>query len=61
MPFTLVFEPCARCDEIGDGARSSTGPVLNGIIGHKAAARDDYPHLQARKNSGLVWTKVKLP
>ena len=60
LTFTPVFEPCAHCHEIGDGARTSSGPVLNGIVGRKAGARDDYPYSQAMKDSGIVWTEANL-
>ncbi len=60
MTFQPVFEPCAHCHEIGKGARTSSGPVLNGVVGRKAGARDDYPYSQAMKDSGLVWNEADL-
>ena len=60
LTFTPVFEPCAHCHEIGEGARTSSGPVLNGIVGRKAGSRDDYPYSQAMKESGIVWSEANL-
>ena len=60
LTFQPVFEPCAHCHEIGEGARTSSGPVLNGIVGRKAGSRGDYPYSQAMKDSAIVWTEANL-
>ena len=60
MTFQPIFEPCAHCHEIGKGARTATGPVLDGIVGRKAGSRNDYPYSQAMKDAGLVWTEANL-
>ena len=60
MTFEPIFEPCAHCHEIGEGARTSSGPVLDGVVGRKAGSRDDYPYSQAMKDSGIVWTEASL-
>ena len=57
--FAAVFEPCAHCHQIGDGARPSTGPELNGIIGTEAAT-GDYPYSEALRASGIVWNEETL-
>lgn len=57
--FNRIFEPCAHCHEIGEGARSSAGPVLTGIIGRKVAS-EKYPYSRAMRSSGLVWDKATL-
>lgn len=57
--FSRIFEPCAHCHEIGDGARQSAGPILNDIIGRKAAS-EPYPYSKAMRDSGLTWTEEVL-
>lgn len=57
--FAPVFEPCAHCHQVGDGARHASGPELNGIIGSRAAGRD-YPYSVAMRDSGLVWDEATL-
>lgn len=57
--FNPVFEPCAHCHQVGNGARHTSGPQLNGIVGDAAAARD-YPYSTAMQDSGLVWDEATL-
>ena len=60
LTFAPVFQPCAHCHEVGDRARTSSGPVLNGVVGRKAGTRDDYPYSAAMKDSRIVWTQANL-
>jgi cytochrome c len=60
MTFEPIFEPCAHCHEIGPGAHTMTGPVLNGVVGRKAGTRTDYPYSEAMKKAGIVWTEANL-
>lgn len=57
--FAKIFQPCAHCHQIGDGARASSGPVLNGIVG-RPAATTDYPFSKAMRQSGLTWDEPTL-
>lgn len=57
--FAAVFEPCAHCHQIGDGARATSGPVLNNIIGAQAGATD-FPYSSAVRDSGVVWAEETL-
>lgn len=57
--FEPVFEPCAHCHQVGDGARHTSGPELNGIVGTRAAVRD-YPYSAPMRESGLVWDEATL-
>ena len=52
-----VFEACAAChgDKGGD-----LGPSLVGVIGRKAAAREDYRYSGPMSRSGLVWDEATL-
>lgn len=58
--FNPVFEPCAHCHQIGRGARSATGPILQGLAGRKAGTLPGYPFSPAMRASGLTWDAATL-
>ncbi|WP_448952664.1 c-type cytochrome [Labrys neptuniae] len=58
--FDPVFEPCAHCHQIGRGARSATGPILQGLAGRKAGTLAGYPFSPAMQASGLIWDAATL-
>ena len=47
-----VFGVCKACHQIGETAKNSVGPVLNGLIGRKAGSVPDYSYSSANKESG---------
>jgi len=53
-----VFAPCKSCHQIGETAKNSVGPVLNGVIGRKAASYPGYNYSDADKSSGLTWDEA---
>lgn len=53
-----VFIKCKACHQIGEGAKNSIGPMLNGVIGRKAGSVDGYNYSDANKNSGLTWDEA---
>lgn len=53
-----VFAPCKACHQIGEPAKNTVGPVLNGIIGRKAGTVEGYSYSAANKNSGLTWDEA---
>jgi cytochrome c len=55
-----TFKICKACHQIGEGAKNSIGPVLNGIVGRKAGTYPDYTYSDANKNSGIVWDEATL-
>jgi cytochrome c2 len=59
-----VFNKCKACHAVGEGATNKVGPVLNGIIGRKAASIDSYTGygdgLKKLGADGLVWEEAKL-
>jgi cytochrome c len=55
-----VFLKCKACHQIGEGAKSAVGPVLNGVVGRKAGTYPDYPYSDANKNSGFTWDEATL-
>ena len=58
-----VFKKCKACHQVGEGAKNRTGPVLTGIVGHAAAAVEDFRYSKPMKKAGeegLVWTEEEL-
>ncbi len=58
-----VFKKCASCHQVGEGARNRSGPTLNGIIGAKLAANEDFKYSNAFKaahEEGRVWDEETL-
>lgn len=58
-----VFKKCAACHKIGEGAKNGTGPLLNGVLGHKAGSIEGFRYSKAMLDAGeggLVWTPETL-
>jgi cytochrome c len=52
------FAKCRACHQIGETAKNSVGPVLNGLIGRPAGTVEGYNYSVANKNSGLTWDEA---
>ncbi|GAA6160625.1 hypothetical protein NBRC116589_27990 [Ruegeria sp. HU-ET01832] len=58
-----VFKKCKSCHQVGDGAKDSTGPALNGVIGANAGSAEEFKYSKAMKTAaeaGLVWTEEEM-
>ncbi|CUI01203.1 c-type cytochrome [Leisingera aquaemixtae] len=58
-----TFKKCKACHQVGDGAKSKTGPVLNGIVGAPAGHAEGFRYskaMAAAAEDGLVWTEAEL-
>ena len=58
-----VFKKCKACHKVGEGAKHSTGPLLNGIVGATAGKADGFKYskvMRAAGETGLVWTEEEL-
>jgi cytochrome c len=53
-----VFAVCKACHQVGEGARNTIGPTLNGLFGRKAGSVEGYSYSAANQNSGLVWDEA---
>jgi cytochrome c len=51
------FRKCLPCHAVGETAKNTVGPVLNGIDGRKSGTFDNYSYSDANKNSGITWGK----
>lgn len=50
-----VFAKCKACHQVGEGAKNSVAPKLNGIDGRKAGSVEGYNYSEAMKSSGITW------
>lgn len=58
-----VFKKCKSCHQVGDGAKDSTGPALNGVIGANAGSVEGFKYSKAMKaaaEAGLVWSDEEM-
>ncbi len=53
-----VFAQCRACHQVGETAKNTVGPVLNGLFGRKAGTVEGYSYSPANKNSGIVWDEA---
>jgi cytochrome c len=53
-----AFAVCKACHQVGDSAKNTVGPTLNGLIGRKAGLVDGYSYSDANKKSGITWDEA---
>jgi cytochrome c len=55
-----VYRKCRACHQLGEAARNSVGPELNGILGRPAAGVEGYSYSAVMRGSGLTWDEASL-
>ncbi len=56
-----VFKKCKACHQVGEKAKSRTGPILNNLWGRTAAAEESFKTkkyskaLRKKGEEGLIW------
>lgn len=58
-----LFEDCAGCHMVGEGAETMVGPHLNGLFGRRAAAIEDFAYSEGLARAGaegLAWSAETL-
>ena len=58
-----VFKRCRACHDVGPTAKNKVGPILNGIVGRKAATIEGFSYSPANQKAGAdgwVWTEEKM-
>lgn len=53
-----AYAQCRSCHQVGETAKNTVGPILNGFIGQKAGTREGYSYSSAMKDSGLTWDEA---
>jgi len=49
------WNKCRACHQLGETARNTVGPVLNGLFGRQTGAVEGYSYSAANKNAGFTW------
>jgi len=49
------FNKCRACHQVGETAKNTVGPILNGLFGRKSGTIEGYNYSDANKNSGIIW------
>lgn len=52
------FNKCRACHQVGETAKNTVGPVLNGLFGRKSGTVEGYSYSEANKNSGIEWNEA---
>lgn len=55
-----LFEECAACHAAKPRGPDDVGPALGGVVGRKAASRDDFRYSGPMRRSGLTWDRATL-
>lgn len=50
-----LFARCRSCHQVGETAKNTVGPHLNGLFGRTAGSVEGYNYSPANKNSGVTW------
>jgi cytochrome c len=54
------FNKCRACHQVGEGAKTTVGPQLNGLFGRTAGSAEGYNYSEANKKSGLTWDEANF-
>lgn len=52
------WNKCRACHQIGETAKNSVGPELNGLFGRHSGSVEGYSYSSANKNSGITWDEA---
>ena len=55
-----TFAACKACHQIGETAKNSVGPQLNGLFGRKAGSVEGYSYSSAYKVLDKVWDEANF-
>lgn len=55
-----AFAVCKACHQVGEAAKNSIGPKLNGIVDRPAGEVEGFKYSDAMLNSGLTWDEATL-
>jgi cytochrome c len=55
-----AFAMCSGCHVAEEGAASTAGPNLFGVVGRQAGALEDFEYSDAMKGSGITWDEASL-
>ena len=55
-----AYAVCKACHRVGEGAKNTVGPTLNGVVGRPAASVEGFAYSEPMKKSGITWNEAAL-
>ncbi len=55
-----AYAVCKACHRVGEGAKNTVGPTLNGVVGRPAASVEGFAYSEPMKKSGITWDEAAL-
>ena len=55
-----IFAQCRACHQVGEKAKNTVGPILNGLFGRKSGSIEGYNYSEANKSSGITWDEKEF-
>jgi cytochrome c len=52
------FNKCRACHQIGETAKNTVGPVLNGLFGRHTGSVEGYSYSNANKGADITWDEA---
>ena len=52
------FNKCRSCHQVGETAKNTVGPILNGLFGRKSGTVEGYNYSEANKSAALMWDEA---
>lgn len=52
------YNKCRACHQVGETAKNTVGPLLNGLFGRKSGTIEGYSYSEANKNAAIVWDEA---
>lgn len=52
------WNKCRACHQVGETAKNTAGPQLNGLFGRVAGSVEGYNYSAANKTSGITWDEA---
>lgn len=52
------FNKCRACHQVGETAKNTVGPILNGLFGRKSGTVEGYSYSEANKNAAIMWDEA---
>ncbi len=52
------FNKCRACHQVGETAKNTVGPIMNGLFGRKSGTVEGYNYSEANKNAALMWDEA---
>lgn len=52
------FNKCRACHQLGETAKNTVGPVLNGLFGRHTGSVEGYSYSNANKGADITWDEA---